>query len=116
MYDDVITLKEPGAATYDQYGNQTFSYTDHTVYVIPRGVYKSEFYQAGQLGLQPEITFRIANRWDYHEEKLLEYHGEQYEVIRVDWDAQRDAVELVCQKRMAREAEPVTTPIQTLGG
>ena len=116
MYDDVITLKSPGTKTYDAYLNETIEYTDRTVYVIPRGVYKSEFYQAAQLGLQPEITFRMTNREDYQDEKLLEYNGVLYDVIRVDWDAQRDAIELVCQKRTQPENAPVTTPIQTLGG
>lgn len=103
MYDDVITLKSPGAKTYDQYLNESIEYTERTVYAQPRSVYRSEFYSAAQLGLQPTITFRLSNRADYQDEKLLEYNGEQYEVIRADWNAQRDAIDLVCEKRTQPE-------------
>ena len=99
MYDDVIKLKA-ATVTYDSAGNEIPTYTDRTVYAQPRTVYSSEFYSAAQLGLHPEITFVLSNREEYQGEKVLEFHGKVYEVIRVDWVAQRDAVNLICQERI----------------
>lgn len=99
MYDDVITLKA-ATMTYDTYGNEVPAYTDRTVYAQPRGVYNSEFYNAAQLGLQPSITFVLSNRAEYQGEKMLDFHGVLYSVIRVDWDAQRDAIRLICEERI----------------
>lgn len=100
MYDDIATLKARTGSTYDAAGNESITYEDRVVYVQPRGVYSSEFYNAAQAGLHPEITFEIANRADYDGEKLIEYRGALYNVIRVDWTAQRDKVRLICEERV----------------
>ena len=100
MYDSVAILKTPGTPTYDTYGNETIPYTNRTVYVMPRGVYSSEFYNAAQTGLKPSITFEIANRADYNGERLIEWNGAEYNVIRVDWTAQRDKIALICEERI----------------
>ena len=104
MYDSVVTLKGVSAPAYDEYGNEVITYTEKTVYVQPRGVYHSEFYNAAQLGLQPSVTFGIANKADYSGEKLLEWEGKEYNVIRVDWSAQRDSISLVCEERIGKES------------
>lgn len=100
MYDDIATLKAQNAVTYDTAGNEIITYKDRDVYVQPRGIYSSEFYSAAQAGLHPEITFEIANRADYEGEKLIEYRGALYNVIRVDWTAQRDKIRLICEERV----------------
>ena len=100
MYDGVAILKSYGESTFDQYGNETPTVTETEVFVQPRGVYQSEYYNAAQLGLKPEITLDIANREDYSGEKILEYEGRDYSVIRVDWNAQRDRISLVCEERV----------------
>lgn len=69
MYDDVAILKAYGEESYDEYGNQTHTEIEHKVFVEPRGVYSSEFYNAAQLGLKPSITLRLASRADYNDEK-----------------------------------------------
>ena len=100
MYDSVATLKAYGAATYDTYGNETLAVTATQVYVQPRTVYRSEFYAAAQAGLHPSITFDLTNKADYHGEKVIEWEGKEYDVIRADWAAQRDRISLVCQERI----------------
>lgn len=100
MYDSVATLKGNPTATYDAYGNETLTYTDRTVYVMPRSVYQSEFYNASQNGLHPSITFVITNRADYNGERLIEWQGTLYNVIRADWNSQRDAISLICEERI----------------
>ena len=100
MYDSVATLKAYGTPTYDEHGNEVPTITETTVYVQPRGVYQSEFYNAAQLGLKPSVTLYITNKADYDGQKVLEYEGKEYSVIRVDWSAQRDGISLVCEERI----------------
>ena len=100
MYDSVATLKAYGTSTYDEYGNEVQTITETTVYVQPRGVYQSEFYNAAQLGLKPSLTLYMTNKADYDGQKILEYEGKEYSVIRVDWSAQRDGISLVCEERI----------------
>lgn len=99
MYEDVATLISYGASTFDEYGNESITTEKTTVYVRSRGVYQSEYYNAAQLGLKPSITLEISNREDYHDEKVVEFQNRIYTVIRVDWDADRDRVSLICEER-----------------
>ena len=99
MYDSIATLYKQGTRTYDTYGNEKITFTPATVYVQPRSVYSSEFYSAAQVGLHPTITLDITNREDYHGEKLVEFEGSFYDVIRADWTAQRDKISLILQER-----------------
>lgn len=108
MYDSVATLKAYGTPTYDIYGNEVQTVTESSVYVQPRGVYQAEFYNAAQAGLHPSITFELTNRADYHGEKLIEWEGKDYEVIRVDWTGQRDKISLICEERVGKYVAPTT--------
>ena len=100
MYDSIATLKGEPITTYDEYGNEVITYTDNEVYVMPRGVYNAEFYNAAQAGLHPSITFVLTNKEDYKGEKLIEWDGVLYNVIRTDWTAQRDSISLICEERV----------------
>lgn len=100
MYDGVATLIGYGEPTYDDYLNEVPTEIRTEVFVQPRGVYQSEFYNAAQAGLKPSLTLFLANREDYSDEKVLEYEGREYDVIRVDWSAQRDGISLVCEERV----------------
>lgn len=100
MYDGTAVLKAYGEPTFDAAGNEIPTITETTVFVQPRGVYSSEFYNAAQLGLKPSVTLFIANKADYHDEKVIEYEGRDYDVIRVDWSAQRDGISLICEERV----------------
>ena len=100
MYDSVATLKAYGTPTYDAYGNEVENITETTVFVQPRGVYQSEFYNAAQAGLHPSLTLYLTNREDYSGQKVLEFEDKDYNVIRVDWNAQRDGISLICEERV----------------
>ena len=100
MYDSIATLKAYGTPTFDQYGNEIQTITETEVFVQPRGVYQSEFYNAAQAGLKPSLTLYLTNREDYHGEKVLDFEGKSYNVIRVDWTAQRDGISLICEERV----------------
>jgi len=99
MFDTVITLKSEPVITHDDYGNEIRTTTDREIFAQQRGVYESEFYNASQVGLHPSKTFRISNTEDYQGEKVLEHEGKLYTVVRVDWDGNRDTVNLVCEER-----------------
>lgn len=103
MYDDIAILKKEASRTYDEYANEILTYTERTVYAMPKSVYNSEFYRAAQIGLHPSITLFLSNRADYDGEKLVEFQGKEYDVIRVDWKAQRDGITLVLQERLKNE-------------
>lgn len=100
MYDDVAVLRDYEPTGFDDYGNRVTSASETTVFVQPRGVYASEFYNASQLGLKPSITFELANRADYDGQKIIVFHGIEYNIIRNDWNAQRDKCSLICEKRI----------------
>ena len=104
MYDDTATLKAYGTPTYDEYGNEIPTIIETEVFVQPKGVYSSEYYNAAQLGIKPSITLYIANRLDYDGQKELTFKGRDYSVIRVDWNAQRDGISLICEDRVEHGA------------
>ena len=108
MYDSIATLKGAPTTTYDEYGNEVITYQDNQVYVMPRGVYSAEFYNAAQAGLHPSITFVLTNRADYNGERLLEFEGKLYNVIRTDWTGQRDSISLICEERIGKYVAPTT--------
>ena len=116
MYDSIATLKGEPTVTYDTYGNEVITYQDSQVYVMPRGVYNAEFYNAAQAGLHPSITFELTNRADYHGEKLIEWNGVYYDVIRTDWTAQRDKISLICEERIGKYVAPTTASTSSTGG
>ena len=101
MYESVATLLGEPIATYDTYGNEVIDYTRREVFVTPRSVYSSEFYQAAQLGLHPSIVLTITTRADYHDEKLVEFEGALFDVVRADWTNAGDSVSLTLEKRIS---------------
>ena len=111
MYDSVATLYAQGGRTYDTYGNETIAMTSVEVYVQPRSVYASEYYQAAQLGLHPSITLEMTNREDYNGQKVVGFEGKTYEVIRADWNAQRDSISLILEEKMNISVNDISLPI-----
>ena len=95
MYDSVATLKAYGTPTYDGYGNEFIPEITTTVFVQPQGVYN-----AAQAGLHPSITFVLSSRDDYSGQSVINWENEDYNIIRTDWDAQRDVIRLICEKRV----------------
>ena len=103
MYDSVATLIGYGPRTVDKYGNESLEIIEREVFVQPRSVYQSEFYNAAQAGLKPSITFFMTNREDYNTAPVISFEGRTYDVIRVDWNAQRDGISLICEERIENE-------------
>lgn len=70
-----------------------------TVFVTVDGVGLTEVYTAMAQGFRPEIKFHLELAEDYERERILEYHGELYSVIRTQLDREGgDGITLVCQR------------------
>ena len=115
MYDSVAYLWKDDSKTYDTYLNEHIIRTRRKVYVQPRSVYNSEFYNASILGLHPSITLTLTNRADYDGEKVVEFEGKMYDVIRTDWKAQRDAITLVLEEKTSIPNLDKASPVIGLG-
>ena len=59
------------------------------------GVGRSEFYKAAAAGMPPAVTFTVSEA-DYQQERLIEYNGKTYKVLR-SYPTPNRKVELVCQ-------------------
>lgn len=100
MFNDVASLCS-AAITYDASGNAVEQLTKKDVFVKPKSIRMKEFYQAAEVGLKPEFTLVLADYYDYSGEKLVEYEGKMFDIIRtyrVD-----DRLELVVTGRRARQ-------------
>ena len=80
--DGIAYLIAEGAESFDADGNRVVEQTGRMVYCQIYGVTRSEFYQAATVDLQPEITLRLSDFAEYAGEKLVEFEGTLYSVIR----------------------------------
>ena len=63
----------------------------------------SEFYQAQEQGMKPELRIRI-NNLSYNKEQELEYMGEIYSIIRTDDDL-NDMI-IIAQRKLENVVAP----------
>ncbi len=98
MYETTALLKAE-TISLDEYLNEVRTYTSREVFVKPRSVYASDFYEAARSGLQPSVVLVMSNPEDYEGEKVAEYNGKDYTIIRVFQRPDRDEVELTLEER-----------------
>ena len=101
--DDVIMLIGAGAPKYDEYGNEVCYEVRRQVFCSVYSVGRTEFYQAAQNNLQPELVFVISHYKDYEGEKELFYTDwtgveKRYTVIRTYRNG--DSIELTAVQRV----------------
>lgn len=103
--DDVITLIQESAPTYDQYGNETHNRKERRLFCRVSGITRSEFYAAATVDMHPELTVTLSDYLDYEGEKLARYHGKLYSVVRSYRGRGQalNAIELVLERRMGNE-------------
>ena len=97
MYEAVATLRST-TYTQDSALNQVPVYTDREVFVKPRSVSRSDFYQAAQSGLKPSVVL-VLFAGDYDGEKVALYEGKEYTVLRAYHRPEKDAIELTLEER-----------------
>jgi SPP1 family predicted phage head-tail adaptor len=64
------------------------------VYANKKSVRQSEFYQAAQAGLRPELMFEVRSV-EYQGEPKLRYGGKDYRIIRT-YEKDSETIELIC--------------------
>lgn len=87
--------------TQDSLGVIQKTYEKHQVYCAVNSVTANEFFSGGEHGLNPQFQITI-NRYDYNDEKLIEYNGVRYTVYRT-YFAKNDNLELYVEKRKGNE-------------
>ena len=108
MMDDVIKLISTGTPVYDEYGNEIETETARQVFCSVYSVGRTEFYQAAQNNLQPELVFTISHYKDYQGEKEILYKDwtgteKRYAVIRTYRNG--DSIELTATERIGLDTE-----------
>jgi SPP1 family predicted phage head-tail adaptor len=83
-FSDVVTLIREVETGYDEIGRvQTTEQTSES-YAEIRSVGSQETYNAQAIGLAPELKIILPSfADDYHDEKLVEYLGRRYHILRV---------------------------------
>lgn len=83
--------------TQDNYGRWIPSETRKKVFCQVNSITRSEFYDAGRNGLNPEYEFTLFFG-DYSGETIVEYNGKRYAVYRV-YRAKTDVIELYAERQ-----------------
>ena len=91
--DKVIYLLEAVNST-NQIGDPIKTLTKRKRYAQTNSIRQSEVYQAGAVGLKPEIMFEIW-AFEYNQEQFLEYNGKNYKIIRT-YKRNDEKIELTC--------------------
>jgi len=78
---DILTLIQriPGR---DDQGDPVLLETSRDVFCGVRSIGQQEFYQASATDFHPELKLVLADYLDYQDERLVEYNGRRYSVIR----------------------------------
>lgn len=99
--DDVCTLVKE-VISYDAYGRTVVTKTSREVFCRVSGITRSEFYAAASAGMNPEITITLSDFMDYEGEKLVEYDGQTYSVIRTYRNSERtgNMIELIVERKV----------------
>lgn len=66
------------------------------VFAVVRSVGWREFYTAHEQGIEPEIVFVLADYAEYKNERLIDYNGARYRVVRTYVNGQ--TIELTAER------------------
>ena len=72
--------------------------TGRTVMCTVRSASYRDIAAAGSDGLRPEIIFRLAQDFEYQDEKIAEFHGKRYNIDRVYFADDSDWIDLTCSR------------------
>lgn len=96
MYDDVILLVN-SCFIDDEIGQKIPRETTRQVFCRVGNIARSEFFAAGQNGLNPEYRFDVF-RGDYNGERTVVFHNCRYSVYRT-YASNNDTIELYVERR-----------------
>lgn len=95
--DDVLSFISI-TTEQDEYGVEREIETYRDVFCQTRSISRSEFYNTGRKGLNPEIEFLVF-AGDYNGEKLCSFHGNRYTIYRVYQTPGEDYMELYAERK-----------------
>lgn len=99
--DDFITLISETNPRTDESSNAVFDIKKRGVFCCKKNISQTEFYHAGQLGLEAKYKFETF-RENYNGERRLVYRDKEYAVYRT-YETDNDMIEIY-----AAEKEGVT--------
>ena len=99
--DTVIFLHHP-TRSQNGIGEWISGIERRQVFAQKGDVSSSEFFNASQIGLSPDLRFTVFSG-DYEGETVLDHDGQKYSIYRVYRPAQ-DTVELYCQREAGTAA------------
>ena len=97
MFENTAKLRAESFAL-DAMKNPVPTYTDKTVFVKPRSLYASDFYQAAQAGLKPSVVLEMF-AGDYAGQDVVLFDSKEYTVVRAYQKPDRDTIELTLELR-----------------
>lgn len=101
--DDVIRLLAATTAR-DAYGVERRTYTAREVFCRVASVSRSEFFEGGRNGLNPEYRMTMFAA-DYEGESVLTYRGMSYAVYRTYRAEDSDYIELYVERKGGTNGE-----------
>lgn len=101
MYNDVLTLIGEQELFDVETNDISIDKTFREVFCKVKSIGMREFYQANATGFKPDLKFIISDYRDYHNEKMLEYEGVEYDIIRT-YRAIDTSLEIVVQRRVIK--------------
>lgn len=81
MYNDICYLCTY-TKTHDAYLNPIKVLTKKEVWCKSKGVTFREFYAAATVDIKPSLIIELSDADDYDNEKIVEYDGTLYDVVR----------------------------------
>lgn len=100
--NDVLKLLTTRYTT-DKYGQSLPMYVKHEVYCERHSISRSEFFNAGRNGLNPQFVFTVF-KGDYMGETVCEYEGQSYSIYRT-YETDSDYIELYVERKGGTNGE-----------
>lgn len=98
---DVVTLIAERPNAHGVFNDPLLDYRD--VYCEVKSVSQTEAYQARATGLNPEYRLALSHSFEYQGEKLCDFRGTRYEIIRTYMN-ESDGIELTIQRVLGNAA------------
>ena len=95
LKDDVMYLISESPGAHGIFDPPTE--TKRMVYCQVMSVSRYEFYRAKENGLEPQFIFRLGNRVEYRGEKICEWNGVRYRIVRT-YTQDNDSIDLTVEE------------------
>ena len=96
MTDDSVTLIARTMSGKDSRAKPIYTETRFEILAVSEPVSRSEFFSAGQIGIDPQFLL-VINPAEYHGEKIVEYHGKRMSIYRT-YERSENELEIYLQK------------------